>query len=390
MKRRVAAPVLLALLGSLLLPADPAAADAPDERSGTAMPAATLARDLIARRASLVRRPQGYPTTQAAPRRLASASVRVDLDRDRIRSTVVLRGVPTAATEAHLHLAVGTFDAAHTCVAQQEWSTPTVSTSGGWSRSSRTLTLDRAADTSLLWDCAFVAVTGAGHAPTYDVLGNGLSDVYARPDLKVPSVRLLGAKRLRLVPGVWTKLDVRVRNAGPGDALGTRITGSGNRVKVRTAKVGRVSSGTASTHKVQVKLRGKKRRTVRLRVSATGDATSTRRVLRPRRPPAKPRAGGYRSKDGKVRFRIRRATVTRFRAKVLYRCRGGASTWNTYAFPKARIPRNGIIDLERNRDGYTVKLQMFVAGGRATKGRFAYVTGAATCYGTTTFKARRR
>ena len=212
-----------------------------------------------------------------------------------------------------------------------------------------------------------------------------------KPKLRITSVRLLGAKRIRLVPGVWTKVRVRVHNSGRGSDARTIVRGSGKRIKVRKAGLGRVWPGQSEWQDVQVKLTAKKPTRVRFVVKSKR-AQAIRKVrVRPRTPPPAPRSGKYRSPDGNVTFRIRKRKVTKFMVHALAQCNGPAGStyeWHNYTYPSVRIPRNGIVDRKSSKGGYSVGLRMFVSRGKVTKGYFWY-TGS-RCWAPKKFTAKRK
>ena len=67
-----------------------------------------------------------------------------------------------------------------------------------------------------------------------DVLVGPLVDEL--PTLSIGNATLLGSKKLKLVRGVWTKIDVEVANAGPGVAGDAVVSGKGKGLKVEAGQ----------------------------------------------------------------------------------------------------------------------------------------------------------
>ncbi|UMG94517.1 hypothetical protein [Nocardioides sp. TF02-7] len=375
--RRCAAALVIVLVGTLAA-VTPAAADDPRPLSVGGLPHAPAAdragaSDIVAARVGRLRnRPSGFPTGAPA-RTLASAEVRQDLLAERVSGRFVLAAAPTAATAAHLTVGFGHADGS-TCQGDVQLTTPTLDPAPGWARAGRTITLDQASEDAGWqdWDCAFAVVAGPGQTPEYDARVDRLTDVPLRPALRLGAVRLLGSTKVRLVPGVWTTVEVVVRNTSRADAAGVVVTGAGKGVQVRRTRVGKVWGESSTTERVSIRLRGRRAARVRLTVKAPHTRASRTVRVRPAAAPARPRAGVYVSTDGSIRFRIRNGRVVGFSARLYTRCGGYPDlptySWSYYDFPTVAIPRNGIVD--RIDDGrlYDAGLRMRVSGGSVTKG----------------------
>jgi hypothetical protein len=400
MNRAVLGSVALAV-GLSLAAAPPAAAD--DEglsfRLDRAAPTETAQNTPIdARVGNLTSRPSGLPGTGA--RRLTSAKVRQDLVADRVSGTFVLDAAPTESTRSHLRVSFGHLDG-NNCQADIEKNSDTLTTTAGFSRSGRTITMNVAESQAGYedWDCAFAALTDNLQVPpttTYSVLIGALRNVYAQPELRVQAPQLLRSKKLKLVRGVWTTLEVDVKNVGRADAGKVLLTGRGKGLKVKQAR-GRyaLSAGSTDTVRLRVKLVKKLRRT-KLKLVGRASGVTARRSSAVRRvnPPARPKPGRYASRNN-VKFRIttgRTPKVSGFRVYAQTTCGGYPDfpiiTMNHYDFPTTKIGRNGIVDRVVYRDLYTVRLQLLVRGGKVTRGYFRY-GGPNRCRSVKTFTAKR-
>ncbi len=251
-------------------------------------------------------------------------------------------------------------------------------------------------------NCVIALVFPQGSGPTdppSDALVGTLTDVLEYPVLSLGRPEVLGAKKLKLVRGVWTPVSVEVSNSGTGQARAVTVTGTGTGVKVKPGALGSAlapaedGKATSGTVVLEVKLTSKKRGAT-LTLSASSDAetaTSDVKVTATPAPPA-PTPGRYESKDGDVSFTVRGARVTRFRIRAQTQCGGypGLPTHqvNTYDFPKTRISRAGIVFDRDQHDLYTVNLEMLVTGSKATRGRFSFY-GPDRCFALETFTAKR-
>ncbi|MEO9323091.1 hypothetical protein ABFT23_06340 [Nocardioides sp. C4-1] len=382
MKRFLVAPLVVALAAVTLavLPGSPAAAALIDARVG-----------------ALTFRPDA-PGTGA--RRLASASVRQDLYLDRVSGTFVLDAEPVAGTTSYLRVTFGHLDAGRSCQGDLELRTDTTSPSNGFTRSGRTLRLVATERRFGYqdWDCAFAVLDldtngDASDGSVRSVLIGELTDVPARPVLAVTGVQLLDARALRLVRGVWTTIEVTVANRGRADAARVVLRGSGRGVQVRPTPVGVVRDDDDTTVQVRVRLTGKRATTLRLTASG-GGATASRSVRVARaKAPARPRPGTYRSADGDTTFSVSGGKIRGFRVRTTTRCGGypdiPTTTYNTYSFRTVGVPRNGIVVAKEKGRLYTARLQLRIAGGKVTQGRFSYA-GPAACFAVERFTASRR
>lgn len=231
----------------------------------------------------------------------------------------------------------------------------------------------------------------------YDALAGPIADKVEVPVLSIEGAELLGSKKIRLVRGVWTPVDVDVSNAGEGSPDVT-VTGKGKGLKVRRGTITELSAiggePYALSTTVMVKLTGRSKRTkLTLRATASGvDATRAVKV-RTVKAPARPRPGRY--AGGGATFTVtggKVAKVKGFRIRTTTSCSSSAyDTTNTYDFPTTPISRAGIVHARDSRSGeagYTVGLEMLVAGKKATRGVFFY-SGPAGCFARAAVKAKR-
>jgi hypothetical protein len=401
MKRALTFALALAVAGSLGAAAPSAAEEEKKPRLSFPMKAgpavAERAAPVDARIGTLTQR--GGSATGA--RRLTSASVRQDLVRDRVSGTFVLAAEPGAATSSYLRVNFGHLDGSN-CQGAVEFHTLTTGTpSAGFTKSGRTFTLNQAEAQAGWenWDCAFAALTDDLLSPptaTYSILGGPLSNVYAQPVLRIQPPELLRSKKIKLVRGVWTTLEVDVKNVGRADAAPVLVTGKGKGLKVKKAR-GRfpLYDGSTDTVRLRVQLVKNKRKTkLKLTARASGATARNSTAVRKVSPPARPKPGRYASKNG-VNFRItagRKPKVTGFRVYSQTYCGAYPDiptvTMNYYDFPKSTIGMNGIVDGLDRGELYTARLQLLVKGGKVTRGYFRY-GGPNWCRSTKTFTAKR-
>lgn len=227
-------------------------------------------------------------------------------------------------------------------------------------------------------------------------------DTVTAPELSIGRVDLLRKEvsRLRLVRGVWTTLEVEVHNgeAATAEAEGLRVTGTGRGLKVRPSSTLSypLSPGSRTGMTVQVKLTGKKPGRLAL-TARSASSTGTRTLpVTSAKPAKRPAPGKYSARTGKAKvdFRIKNGRVTNFRTGPLStRCgRPGAPfTYTTahYRFPKARIGRDGLVNVTHRTDKFVMNLQMKAVGKRVTQGYFNYY-GPAGCYASVEFQTRRK
>lgn len=348
---------------------------------------------VIGRAGALKTRPQGMPTTGVAARQLASASVSARFASDRTTATIRLRQAPTAAQGATLRVGLGVVNDGN-CEEKVAYSTPTHgSPASGWSRHGRTYTLSsRAKSVPYTINCAGALVEAADQDPVYDVLIDRLHKVYAKPKLKITTARLLGKKKLKLVPKVWTPIEVRVRNDGQADAKHIVVTGHGKRVRVKKKALHYpLSPGDHADIKVQVKLTRKRRTKVRFK-ARSGTVTTHRKFrIRPTKAPRRIRNGRYHSRDHRVRFRVRHHHIVKFRVHVRTVCGGYPGiptyTWNWYSMPKMKVRRSGIVDATHKGRHFRATLEGRAFGSHVTA-TFDY-SGPGSCRAHVKFTARR-
>lgn len=381
------------------------AVSAPAATSATAGAAATSSVTVRAvpvdrRQGTLTGRPDNMPTTTVPARKLKSAKVTQNLLTKRVQATVVLRRKPTTGSNAWLHVAFGHIDEKRRCEVDESYATRTAgSLASGFSRSGATISLNRADSQAGWqdWECAVAAVGSDATNPeagTYDALVGSLRNVKAKPRLKIASVTMLRrptAKGIGLVRGVWTTLEVKVKNSGRVTANKVRVAGAGKGVKVRPSTI-KVWAGGETKTRVRVRLVGKKRTAVRL-VARAGTVKTVRRIaVRPVKAPKPPSVGRYVGLKGKLKFRIKGRKIVGFRIQSYTSCGGYPDfptySWNYYSFPGVKVPRNGIVQARQKRRLFTVELNMRVVRGKVTQGYFGYY-GPNRCWATDSFTARR-
>ncbi|GAA1936700.1 hypothetical protein [Nocardioides hwasunensis] len=359
----------------------------------TAAPASASTSDLVARDGTLTIRPPGTPSGSSQPsQRLESAVVRQDVDNWRVSAIVVLQAAP--GPDARLNIGFGT-GSPESCVIDTIFSTSTASDlSAGFTRSDRTITLDTDSTRAFTedWTCAGVA-TGSAADGTYDQLTGALSDVYGQPELSIDAVQLLDepVRRLSLVRGVWTTLEVTVSNAARFTAPEVQVGGGGAGLQVKPATYEVINrNGGQGTVRIPVRLTGKKKQTT-LRLSASSrDTTTTRDVAVKQVAAAKrPVDGRYRvtvrGSKAQVGFRIKKGAVTGFKGTGFrMRCQppGDYATYRTVGlrFPKkVKVSKAGLVDAthrwQKGNASYHADLRMRVTGSKVTQGSFTYVTG---------------
>lgn len=344
---------------------------------------------VLRRTGRLTEHATGQPTGTGA-RRLNVASVLQDVQAARVSATIELAGVPTSATDATIDVEFGYLEG-NTCQGDSAFLSTTLTPTDGFTRSGSTLKLSAASSAAAYsdWNCAFAVLSTADGATVYDALVGGLTPTYAVPQLKIERVR-----RQNLVTGSTTKIDVSVRNSGLGEAENVYLSGRGKGIKVTRTKVPYLSNDYAAEVELPVKLlRGKKSK-VKLVLTATGARATSSFVVRRTAPPKRPVPGAYASKSKHVEFKIdKRGRVVGLRGYLYGSCgvypNGPFPMSGYYSFPTTKVPRNGIINVTRSYDLYSVSLEMTVHGSKVTKGGF-YYSGPNYCYASTGFSARRR
>lgn len=387
--RLLAAAVVGTLAVTLLGPVAPAAADL----------------DLIARKGTLTQRLPQMPAAGSTPaQQIAAASVVHESRAWTLTATVTLRDELTAA--ADLVIVLGKVRGTE-CTGDRHYSTATHEES--FTRNGRVITLRRLNDAVVFngdWDCAFVYTESVGGA-RLDGLGGGLTPVYGTPKLAVTDVQVLRKKqkRLKLVRGVWTVVEVTVANSSQYGAPNVRITGKGKGMQVKPVSVGEVHrNGGKSTVRMKVRLKGKRKKS-KLRLTAAsprgGSATRTIRVKRVK-PAKRPANGRYRAKvkgsKAKVTFRVKKGRVVNFRVRGARMTCRAPMQYPTYyttnlTYPKkVKVPRSGVVDAKRawkkGNAWYDAYLRMKASGKRVKQGNYTYVT-ANWCRTSIDFTARR-
>lgn len=248
------------------------------------------------------------------------------------------------------------------------------------------------------WDCVAARSVHYDDGTDIDALVGLLTNTYQKPNLQIGRVSLLGQnqkKRLKLVRGVPTTIDVVVRNRGKVAARNVVLGGNGKRLQVGRARINEIAPGKVATLSLKVRIRGKKKpgKLRLVAVARAAGAKAARRLnVRRVKPPRRPRAGTYRNKGGSVRFTIRKGRVIGWRGTMQTTCGGYGTlpqyTQNTYDFKRVKIPRNGIVQARQRGKNHSAHLQMRVVGGKVTRGRFSYF-GPGTCRASISFNATR-
>lgn len=353
---------------------------------------------IVGRAGTLTQRPPGQPSTSTAARQLKSATVTTRPADNRTQATVVLNATPTSAQNARLRLTLGEL-VGGSCEGQVEYSTPTYgSPEAGWSKSGTTYTLNRTTvSVYTAYDCAFAALTEVGgYTTTYDLLGGSLAPIYGKAQLRIESATLLGSKKLKLVPGVWTPIEVAVRNIGDDQAGRVVVSGAGKGVKVKAGRTSYdVYDGSTASITVQVKLKKKRKKTPLSLVAKGTSATKVTKTfkVKQRKAPARIKNGKYRSKDKRVDFRVKKGKIVGFRIYTMTTCGGYPNfpqyTWNHYSIPKTKIPKSGVVMAVERGSNYTARLEGLAAGGKLKKARFDY-SGPNQCRASARFVAKRK
>lgn len=249
------------------------------------------------------------------------------------------------------------------------------------------------------WECLYVILGSVDGQTVYDAMHGDLVNAYESPAVEVVGVELLGKKQqqLRLVRGAWTTVSLELRNSGPAPSQSLTVTGAGKGLAVRKVSLDGIRSEGESSVSLRIKPTGKKKTgPLTLRVEGVGVDLSHRIKVRAVAPPPKPRAGRYRSPDGRVHFSIRNGRVVGWHGTMKTQCGGFGSiptyTQNTYDFPKVKVPRNGILQASRtgaaSGNDWSTFLQMQVRGAKVTHGVFRYGT-AGPCTAAVGFTAKR-
>ncbi|KRF16498.1 hypothetical protein ASG90_09380 [Nocardioides sp. Soil797] len=392
----VAALVLTGLPGGVAMTTSAAATTVPASKAVATAPTGASG-PLLFRRGKLTTRPASLPSTSVPARRLASAKVEQDIEDEYLNGTFVLRAAATSSTSSYLFVGFGRWSGG-SCGVSAYNLTPTLdgSETAGFTISGKTITLHDSTDglENTSFDCAVARLMPSPDAAPFDQLGGRLVDVRARPRLTMSKVRFLSrnVKTLKLVPGVWTKVELEVTNSGNWPASKVRVRGTGKAMKVRTANFGRINDPGSWRDKVEVRL-GSHRRTKLKLVARSADGTAVSRVVKVRavKAPAAPKPGSYRGKGGQVKFRVKGRKITNFGIRANVTCGSYPDLPTTrvqgFPMPNHAIPRNGIVDFRVRRDGMERSLQLKIVGGRVSAGDFRFNSG--VCRAHTTFAARR-
>ncbi len=349
-------------------------------------------------------RPSGMPTTSAPGRHLSKVTIEVETygqDTPQpsyfVDASVELAGSPGGDPDAELNLGFGNRQG-DTCnlvaLLNQETS--------DYSGSQYTFTgynPDYFPSPTRPWDCVAVflddSFSGQAATNTYDALIGSLKDTRHSPQLKLTGIDLLGQKlkKLKLVPGVPTKIGISFRNSGKAATGKLTIKGAGKGLKVKAQKAPALADDRDGSATLTVRLRGRQKRS-KLRI-VVGDgsvkAVRTLRVIRARAP-RRPIAGSYRSRAGDVTFTVKRGRITGWYGHMTTRCGGFPDNFtyspNSYSFRTVKVPRNGIVQATEKGDLYTASLRLRIAGRKATRGQFVYY-GPDRCFASVSFTAKR-
>lgn len=232
-------------------------------------------------------------------------------------------------------------------------------------------------------------------APATTPSSVGALTATAKPKLKVQNAKLLGSKKLKLLRGEWTTIEVAVRNVGTEPTSRVVVTGKGKRLKVKKGKTG-YALYPQTTTSVSIKVKLTKKRATKLKLIATGPGASkaAKKVkVTPAKAPKRIKDGKYRSKDKRVKFRVKKGKIAGFRITALARCGGYPDPlnywWSTYTIPKRKIPKSGIVQIvEKGKNpSYTASLAGR-AKGKKVKATFTY-NGPNRCWASVKFTAKR-
>lgn len=383
----------LALL-ALVAPAAPAAPAA-----GAAGPAAAATSVILQQNATLTTHDAGFPKSPDPGRQIVRADVEVTPDDDEdptwfYNAQIQLAGIPAREyDDAVIVVGFGRLSG-NTCVF--DYYDRSIETDGRYQQSRYSVGYYIEGDQipAQPWDCTSVLVVDyATESVVYDAMTAPLVNTTGAPELTVRA-----PKKVRMVPGYWTDVEVKVANRGEITARDVVIKGKGRGVKVRPARLDAVSTtGDPTTVTLRVKLARKRKAPLKLVASAGSEQATARTTIGPKKPPKPPAPGKY--GDGAVQFTItkgRSPKITAFSVRTRTTC-GGFGTpptyqMTTYDFPTTKIPGNGIVDrtVVGNRGGdaeFSIHLDAYVAGGKVT-GRFSYA-GPGTCRASEAFKLRR-
>jgi hypothetical protein len=226
------------------------------------------------------------PSTDVLARQFASVRVRQDVRYGTVNAWVILKGAPDQASNGKVVVWFGRSNPeTNVCDAQAEhgvawdtWGTsaPHVDRNGARMRL-YDWPLPGARTTR--WNCAFAETRSLDFGTVYDVRSNFLSQVLARPKLKVK------AHGKRVKPRAWVRVPVKITNqkAALGKAPKVRLKWSGRGLTVRgNRKVGTIKPGKSARRVLRVRLDRRSKAVLKL-VVKTGDIRKVKKVaIRPR------------------------------------------------------------------------------------------------------------
>lgn len=245
------------------------------------------------------------------------------------------------------------------------------------------------------YDCAYAALTPVGDETAYDALLGSLTATLAKPKLKVQNAKLLGSKKLKLLRGEWTTIDVNVRNVGTHQTGKVVVKGKGKGLKVKKGSTPHpIYPGNTTAVPVKVKLTKKGKAKLKLIANGPGATKATKKVtIKPAKAPKRIRNGKYRSNDKRVKFQVKKGRITGFRVQAWTSCGGypdlPTHNWATYSIPKKKIPKSGIVQIvEKGKSpAYTASLNGRAKGAKV-KAKFTY-NGPNRCWASVNFTAKR-
>lgn len=386
---------LLVGLGVLTAPtaAGEAAADSGEPGRGGA---ASVMQPISNQAAAPNVHPAGYPMTTLPYHQLAAASITVDHLSGVLAGSVTLKAEPPpgAAPEFTVYFGIWT-DTECTSMSNLALGfagehPPSYVTRSGATYSFSLADASRQEPPPLAqyepYDCA-VALT---YAPADEEVVDVLEDRTVEATRVVPSLSLGAVSPTRLVRGVWTTLDVAVRNPSLGYVSpGTLTGGPGLRVKPVSVQAPEPYSPDQPVWaRVQVKLTSSSRSVTNSFTLTTPEAVaSTPATFTRIKPPAKPRPGRWKGKASRsqpVSFRVtRKGVVKGFALTQFLSCGAGqAVLWPT-ELPSMRVAKNGRVQRTFSTDA-AYEIDLYVSKRKA-KG---WVSAERDCAGTSTFKAR--
>lgn len=398
-RRIIVAGGTAAVLACALVPGVASAAD--DNGRSTSVSASQT---LVKQVATNWRHEAGYPAAGTpAGHRITAASADVDVHGSSlfIEARTSL-GTPAVAPldDAGLAVQFGHRNSAGGCVGSPgaiEWSDTIASTTNhrltGYTPSSW------GSAPSTPWNCVRVLRAKVDQSTTagfHDVLVGSLVNTYKAPKLKVGAVSVLGQKqkKLKIAKGGWTPVEVAITNAGTAGLGKVTVRGKGRGLKVRAGTLRSISDGTTHRALIRVKLAGRKKpKKLVLTARAAGGVVAQRTVKTKQiRQPKKAAPGRYKGGKGRIRFTVKKNRITQFRIQTIQRCNSygniGDANRATFAFPRRKIPGNGIVHSSAKGKGWKAELQLRISGKKATRATFRYY-GSGGCVAAEKFSAKR-